>query len=212
MIQEQTTSEWTGIKGTLGAWHLSSPLRRLAEILVYGDCRSVFLNGVSSHLRGNEIVLDVGAGTGYYSLAIAEKLTTGKVICFDLSQVMLHRLEKMAIKKGLADKIQPLKGEACSIRIEGESVDLVVSNNVFHELSEPGFALREMVRVLKPGGWVIVTDFRDTAIGGLIAAAHHGDAHGPWSVKELETLLAKAGLARVKVSPVRNWVIGAGEK
>ena len=212
MPENQMTSEWTGIKGRIGAWYLNSPLRRLSEVLFLGDIRSVFLNEISRLTRGNEVILDVGAGSGYFSLAIAEKLTNGKVICLDLSEEMLHRLERTANKKGLSNKIQILKGEASSIKVENESIDLVVSNGVFHEVPEPEFVLREMIRVLKPRGWVIVTDFRDTQIGKRIGAAHSEEAHGPLSVNELETLFAKAGLKNVKVSPVKHWVIGVGKK
>ena len=105
-MEQQTTDKWTGIKGRIGGWYLSSPLRWLAENLVYGGCRSAFLNEVSRIIRGDEVVLDIGAGSGYLSLAIAENLTTGKVICFDLSEEMLNRLKKRARKKGLMDKIQ----------------------------------------------------------------------------------------------------------
>ncbi len=205
------TTQWTGIKGRIGAWYLNSPLRRASEILFLGDCSSVFLKEVYHIIRGDEVVLDVGAGSGYFSLAIAQKLITGKVICLDLSEEMLHRLGRIADKKGLGDKIQILKGDASSIKVDAESVDLVVSNSVFHELSEPGSVLREMIRVLKPGGWVIVTDFRDTKIGRKIAA-HNKRAHGPFSVNELETLFTEAGLSKVKVSSVKHWVIGIGKK
>lgn len=69
-----------------------------------------------------------------------------------------------------------------------------------------------MLRVLKPGGWIIVTDFRDTPIGVRIGAAHHGDAHGPFSVNELGALFARVGLKGVKVLPLKHWVIGEGRK
>jgi ubiquinone/menaquinone biosynthesis C-methylase UbiE len=211
MTEDQTTSEWTGIKGRIGAWYLNSPLRRLSELFL-GDCRSAFLTETSNLTKGDEVILDVGAGSGYFSLAIAEKLTTRKVICLDLSEEMLQRLERKAEKEGLKDRIQIVKGDASSIKIEDESVDLVVSNGVVHELPEPEAVLREMIRVLKPGGWVIITDFRDTQIGKRIGATHNEKAHGAFSVTELENLFAHAGLSNVKVSPVRHWVIGVGKK
>lgn len=206
------SSEWTGMRGRIGAWYLNSPLRRLSEVLVLGDVKSAFLNEVSHITQGNEAILDVGAGSGYFSLAIAEKLTGGKVICLDLSEEMLHRLRSVADKKGLGDRIQILKGKASSIKLSDGSVDLVVSNGVFHELSEPESCLREMIRVLKPDGWVIVTDFSDTWIGRRIGAAHNEKAHGPLSIEELDALFAKAGLSNRKVYPVKHWVIGVGEK
>lgn len=211
MVQH-ITSEWTGIRGRIGAWYLNSPLRRLSEVVFLGDCRSAFLREVSQVLRENDVVLDVGAGSGYFSLAIAKKLTSGKVVCLDLSEEMLRRLDRKAEQEGVQGSIHIVRDEAYSSGLDEASVDLAVSNGVFHELARPEAALAEMLRVLQPGGWVMITDFRDTWIGKRIGAAHREEAHGPWSVGELETLLARAGLRYVTVRPVRHWVIGVGEK
>lgn len=210
-MEKQITGEWTRIKDRVFTWHLDSPLARF-ETLLLGDFRSAFLNEFSRIIRGNEVILDVGAGTGRFSLAVAKKLITGKVICLDLSDEMLQHLKRKAEKEGLKDRIQILKAEASSIGLKNESIDLTVSNSVFHELSSPEAVLAEMLRVLKPGGWVIITDFRDTRISRLICGAHSDDAHGPFSVNELETLFTKGGLSNVEVRPVKHWVIGVGKK
>lgn len=201
-----------GLRDRVFAWHFESNLVRLLENLVLGDCRSAFLNEFSRVIRGNEVVLDVGAGTGRFSLALAKKLRGGKVICLDLSVEMLKRLKHKGEKEGFKDAIQILRGEASSIGLKNESIDLIVSNNVFHELLNPEGVLMELLRVLKPNGWMIITDFRDTGFSKLICRSHCKLAHGPFSVNELETLLAKVGLNSVKVGSIKNWVIGVGRK
>lgn len=209
MSEKEITSEWTGRKGKIGGRFLNSSLRRLLEVLVLGDCRSVFLDEVSSLIQsGDETVLDVGAGSGYFSVPIAKKLSSGKVICLDLSEEMLGHLEQKAEKEGLRDRVRILNREASSSGLDDGSVDLAVSGGVFHELSNPESVLSEMVRVVKLGGGIIVADFRDTWLGRL----HGEDAHGPFSVDELETLFANAGLSNVKVCPVKHWVVGVGRK
>jgi ubiquinone/menaquinone biosynthesis C-methylase UbiE len=212
MTKKQVTSQWRGIKGRIFAWHLDNPLARLPETLLLGDCRSAVHDEFSRLIQGNEVVLDVGAGTGRFSLAIAKQLSTGNVICLDLSKEMLQHLIRKAEKEGLGERIQILKGEASSSGLENESMDLVMSHSVFHELSNPEAVLAEMLRVLKPNGWVMITDFRDTRISRLICRSHREESHGPFSVHELETLFKKAGLKNVRVSPVRHWVIGVGQK
>ncbi len=152
MTKKQATNVWTGIRGRFGAWYFNSPLRRMSEILFLGDVKSAFLNEVSNVIQGNEVILDIGAGSGYYSLAIAKKLSAGKVICLDSSEEMLQWLERKAKKEGLKDRIQILKGDASSSGLANESVDLVVSNGLLHELSNPEAVLREMHRVLRPNG------------------------------------------------------------
>lgn len=212
MTEKQVTRQWTGIKGRIFAWHLDNPLARLPETLLLGDCRSAVQDEFSRLLQGDEVVLDIGAGTGRFSLLIAKRLSTGKVICLDLSDEMLQHLERKAEKEDLEGRIQILKGEASASALENESVDLVMSNSVFHELSNPETVLAEMLRVLKPNGWVMITDFRDTRISRLICRSHGGESHGPFGVHELETFLTEAGLKNVRVSPVRHWVIGVGQK
>lgn len=213
MMKQQTTSEWTGIKGKIMAWFLNSPLRTIIEVWIFGLPKVAFLNEVFHRLSGDEVVLDVGAGSGYFSLAIAKKLKTGKVICFDLSEEMLQRLKRKAKTEDLENKIQIMSGEASSFELNDKSVDLVVSNFVLHEVSSPETVLKEIVRVLKPNGWVIITDFlKDTWLGKMEVAAHRAGAHGPFSVDELEALFTKCGLNDVKASRIRSWLIGMGKK
>jgi ubiquinone/menaquinone biosynthesis C-methylase UbiE len=143
---------------------------------------------------------------------MAKRLGAGKIICLDLSEEMLQHLRRKVETEGLQDRIQILKGEASTSGLENESMDFVMSNSVFHELSSPESVFAEMLRVLKPSGWVMITDFRDTKISRLICRSHREQSHGPFSVHELETLFIKGGLKNVKVSPMRNWVIGIGQK
>lgn len=195
------------------AWFLNSSLRTLIEVRLMGLPRHAFLNKVSQRISGNSVVLDVGAGSGYFSLAIAKKLNAGKVICFDLSEEMLQRLVYKARKEDLEDRIRVMKGEASSLELKDESVDLVVSNFVLHEVSSPEVILREMTRVLKPNGWVVITDFlSNTIVGNLEVRAHSAEAHGPFGVDELDSLFVKSGLKDVKVSAEKSWIVGIGKK
>jgi ubiquinone/menaquinone biosynthesis C-methylase UbiE len=211
--QQTTTSEWTGLKGKLMAWFLNSPFRTVIEVWLLGLPRSAFLSEVSHDIRGDEVVLDVGAGSGYFSLAIAKKLETGTVICLDSSEEMLRRLKHKVEQEGLENRVRVMKGEASSLELNDKSVDLAVSNFVLHEVSSPETVLMEIIRVLKPNGRVVLTDFLGgTWLGKMEVAAHSADAHGPFSVNELETLFAKCGLRDVKARGVRSWIIGMGTK
>jgi len=213
MVGEQTNNKWKGIKGIIGSWFLSSPFVRRLEMLFVGNYRSAFLTEISHLVKGNEVILDVGAGSGYFSLLIAEKLKNGKVICLDLSEEMLNTLERKAEKKGLKDKIQILKADASSTGLKEESVDLAVSNFVLHELSHTEAILSEIKRVMKTGGWIIITDFRkDTWIGRRIDSGHKESVHGPFTAGELDKLFNKIGFKNVKVKQIRNFILGVGKK
>ena len=207
MPDTASSTDWRGLRGKIGGWILCSPLRRLAEILLFGDLDSSYLREVFTCIpEGNETVLDLGAGSGYFSLKIAEKLPEGKVVCVDLSDEMLAILRKRANRKGIAKNIRIVKADASSTGIDGETCDLAVSSALFHELEKPERALAEMVRVVKPGGSIVVADFRD------IRMPHGEQAHGPVSVEKLTELFHEEGLIDTIVYSVKRWVVGVGKK
>jgi|GEM_PF-33271 len=211
MNKKEKKGEWSGVKGSLFAWHLDNPVVRLVETLFLGNPMPAFLNEISGIVKGNEHILDIGAGTGRFSLPMAKRLSTGKVICLDISEVMLEYLSRKAEKLCLRNRIQILNADASSTGLDDESMDIAISNNVFHELSSPDTVLSEMNRVLKTGGHVIITDFRDTFIGRIVS--HHGkNAHGPFKTSELASILARKGFTDLKVSPIRGFLIGIARK
>jgi ubiquinone/menaquinone biosynthesis C-methylase UbiE len=198
MPDTASSTNWRGLRGKIGGWILCSPLRRLAEILLFGDLDSSYLREVFTCIpEGNETVLDLGAGS---------ELPEGKVICVDLSDEMLAILRKRANRKGIAKNIRIVKADASSTGIDGETCDLAVSSALFHELEKPEKALAEMVRVVKPGGSIVVADFRD------IRMPHGKQTYGPVSVEKLTELFHEEGLIDTIVYPVKRWVVGAGKK
>lgn len=205
-----TTSEWTGITGRIGAWYLASPLRRLAELLVLGNLRTRTLQLLD--LGGNEVIVDAGCGSGFYSLAMAERLTSGRVIGVDLSDEMLARLSRRAARRHLSRRVELLKSDITALTSADGIATMAVSNGVWHELRDPAAAARELFRILKPGGRIVVTDFRDTPLGWRIAAAHREGDHGPFSVDALKGVLRTAGFADVQGEPLRHWVLAWGLK
>lgn len=109
-------------------------------------------------LNKNMTVLDLGAGDGYISCAVAGFVK--KVIAVDLSAEMLKLLGKKASNEGI-DNIETLEGNGCDIPLIGSSVDVVCSNMYLHHIDDPEIAIREMKRVLKPGGIVFLADFKE---------------------------------------------------
>ncbi|MBI2840818.1 MAG: class I SAM-dependent methyltransferase [Acidobacteria bacterium] len=210
MTAESYTSEWTGMKGRIGGWYLASWLRRLSEILILGNLRKRFMGLIA--LRGNEAVVDAGCGSGFYSLAIAERLDSGRITCVDLSDEMLEILSRRARRRQLADRLDIRKGDVTTLDVPAGTMDLAVSNGVWHELPDPVPAARELLRVLRRGGRVVVTDFGDTTIGRRITARHRESAHGPFSVEELVRVLRDAGFADVRGERVGHWVIAGATK
>ncbi len=103
-----------------------------------------------------ERVLEIGPGTGYYTLDMAEWVGgEGRVEIFDLQQEFLDHVIARAGERGLANVV-PTQGDATALPYEDASVDAVVLTAVLGEIPDPLAALREIRRVLKPDGRLIV--------------------------------------------------------
>lgn len=213
MISESVdSSEWTGWRGRVMGWYLASPFRRLSEILFLGDGRSRVVAAAAAALKEGGTVLDVGAGSGYFSFAIARRVPETRFICLDLSREMLQRLRRVAQRKDMADRLQVLEGSAYHLDLADAAVDVAMANGVLHELADPRVAVQEMARVLRHGGLAIIADFRNTWVGQRIASAHRSQDHGPYSPEDLEQLMRDSGLRNVTVEVVRHLVVATGMK
>lgn len=102
-------------------------------------------------------VLDVGAGSGIVTLALAKQIAPpGRVVGIDLSEGMLEVARGKAQAAGLDERIQLQKMDAERLEFEDGSFDAVVSLFALLHFPDPARALREMGRVVKPGGRVVV--------------------------------------------------------
>jgi ubiquinone/menaquinone biosynthesis C-methylase UbiE len=102
-----------------------------------------------------ERVLEIGPGVGYYTLDMAEWVGDGKIEIFDLQQEFLDHVMRRAGERGLGNVV-PTQGDATRLPYEDASMDAVVLTAVLGEIPEPVAALREIDRVLKPTGRLVV--------------------------------------------------------
>ena len=122
-------------------------------------------------LRGDEKVLDVGCGRGLLAIGAAKRLKTGKVTGIDvwnpqdLSGNSAEAARENAKAEGVADRVRFDAGDARKLVYPDSFFDAVISSNALHTLDddhERERALREMLRVLKPGGRVVIFDTAET--------------------------------------------------
>lgn len=106
--------------------------------------------------EADERVLEIGVGTGYYSYDLAEWVGPGgRLELFDLQQEFLDHVMRGAAERGLANLV-PTRGDATALPFEDASVDAVVLTAVLGEIPDSAAALREIRRVLKPDGRLVV--------------------------------------------------------
>jgi len=121
--------------------------------------------------RGDEQVLDVGTGRGLLLVGAAKRLSSGHATGIDiwnkedLSGNSLELTEKNLAVEGVTAQCTLLSDNACAMSFADAGFDVVVSNLCLHNIydkTERAKALREIARVLRPGGEAILSDFKHT--------------------------------------------------
>jgi ubiquinone/menaquinone biosynthesis C-methylase UbiE len=105
--------------------------------------------------RGGARVLDLGCGGGHVTFNVAPQV--GEVVAYDLSPEMLEVVAQTAAERGLGN-VTTTRGVAEALPFEDGSFDVVLSRFSAHHWSDLDAALRETVRVLKPGGMAVMAD------------------------------------------------------
>jgi ubiquinone/menaquinone biosynthesis C-methylase UbiE len=121
--------------------------------------------------RGDETVLDVGCGRGLLLVGAARRLSTGKAVGVDVwrqEDLGDNRPEatlENARREGVAERVEVKDGDARHLPFADASFDVVLSGLVLHNISSAADreqAVREIARVLKPGGYVALVDINYT--------------------------------------------------
>ncbi len=120
-------------------------------------------------ISAGENVLDVGCGPGNYTRALAREAGDGVVVGMDASKSMLE----LAVKRGGGSNLTYVRGDACDLPFVDGKFNVVCCVGVIHMIPDAMAALDEMVRVLSPGGRLVVvasygeSDAKSTLPGGV---------------------------------------------
>lgn len=111
-------------------------------------------------LKKGMVIADVGAGSGYFSFPIAERVgASGKVYAVDIQKEMVALIQQRIRVRGIKNVI-PVLGTTMDPLLPRDTVDLIFMVDVYHELSHPYEMTEAMVRALKPGGLLAFVEYR----------------------------------------------------
>jgi len=111
-------------------------------------------------LKPGQVVADIGAGSGYLTFRLAKRVSPGgKVFAEDIQPEMLDIIRKKMKENGQTN-VQPILGTIIDTKLPPASTDLILLVDVYHEFDHPYEMTRAMVRALKPGGRLVLVEYR----------------------------------------------------
>jgi len=110
-------------------------------------------------LRPADTVGDIGAGTGYFSFRLSAALAQGRVYAVDVQPEMLEIIRRRRAELGVANVVE-IQGSETDTRLPDACCDVVLMVDVYHELAFPFEMMQSVVRALKPGGRLILIEYR----------------------------------------------------
>jgi SAM-dependent methyltransferase len=139
------------VMGHTGAMWLERPSREAEEQ------PSKIVNALN--LKSDNVVADIGAGTGYLSFLIAPILSQGKVLAVDVQPEMLDIINFFKSEKQISN-VEPILATLNNPNLSGDSINLAVMVDAYHEFEFPREMMEGIVKALKPGGRVALIEYR----------------------------------------------------
>lgn len=157
---------------------------------------------------GSPRIVDLGTGTGAIPLLLLDRHPTATVVGVDLAGSMLDVARKKAAARGHAARLELVCADVKDTGLPAGSFDFVMSNSVLHHMADPLTLLREMARLVKPGGGLLLRDlFRPPSIEearAIVERVSGGDS------PRQKQLFFDSLCAALTVDEVRELAQGAG--
>lgn len=110
-------------------------------------------------LQPTDVVADIGAGTGYFSFRIAPLVSQGKVLAVDIQPEMLDIINFLKQENQITN-VETVLGKVDNPNLPENSINLALMVDAYHEFEYPKEMMQGMVKALKPGGRVILVEYK----------------------------------------------------
>ncbi|MEO0536458.1 MAG: class I SAM-dependent methyltransferase [Cyanobacteria bacterium P01_A01_bin.123] len=139
------------VMGHQGAYWLERPSRAGQE---NPDAAIAALN-----LSPDAIVADIGAGTGYMSFRVAAEVPGGQVFAVDVQPEMIEFIQQNKSEKAITN-VEPILSTDQDPNLPAETIDLAIMVDAYHEFEYPHEMMQHIFAALKPGGRVVLAEYR----------------------------------------------------
>lgn len=110
-------------------------------------------------LDSDDVVADIGAGSGYFSFRIAKLVPDGKVLAVDIQPEMLQLIERQKVQGGVSN-IEGVLGEIDNPNLPPNSIDAAIMVDAYHEFSHPFEMIDGIYNALRSGGRIFLLEYR----------------------------------------------------
>ena len=196
------------------------------DAMDFGEADTLFAIDALALVAGrpNAEVLDVGTGTAKIPIMMLDRRKDLRILAVDLAQEMLNVATRNVMKAGHQDACKLGRLDAKSLRVNAGRYDLVMCNSTAHHIPEPLSLFKELARVVRPGGAILVRDLiRPETMNdawAIVRRVAAGDGKhqrqlffdslcAALTLPEVEGLVARAGLQGVSVRQCsdRHWSV-----
>ena len=171
------------VMGHEGAYWLERPSREVQEH------PQILIDLLA--LEPNAVIADIGAGTGYMAVRMAQKVPDGEVFAVEIQSEMLTLLRDRLLAEGITH-VQPIQGTPMDPNLPPDSVDLALMVDAYHEFEFPYEMMTALNTALKPGGQVVLAEYRAENPMVLIKRLHK------MSEKQVKREMKAVGLSWLK--------------
>lgn len=196
------------------------------DAMDFGDADLRFAEDALALVAGSRSVraLDLGTGTARIPILMAERRQDLTIVAADLAREMLRVAARNIGAAALCDRIELVELDAKRVRAPDAGFELVMSNSTIHHIADPAVAFREIARLVRPGGAVIVRDLArpetPEEAWAIVERVAGGDTPrqkqlffdslcAALTLEEVATLVAACGLTGVDVRRCsdRHWTV-----